>query len=169
MARQPLFPVRDQLRSFPGSCNVDLSHPGRIAPAFDHASLTGTADVLHYFGAPFVETTDANGNPIAFAFANLTVWKIQNGTISVDNTFTAGGVIQGLLMVDNGSGTRVLMATFGTGGPTGTAGNATRAMDTGTWTNNTGATKLTAYGIVASSDQIGAATGSTSTGRTALI
>ena len=165
----PLFPLGDQTRSYPGSVNVDLSHPGRVSPAFDHAALSGSTNVLHYFGAPFVETTDADGNPIAFAFANLTVWKIQNGAIAVDNTFSSGGVIQGLLMVDNGSGTRVLMATFGTGGPTGTAGNATRDMSTGTWTSNTGATKLTAYSIAASADQLAAATGSTSTGRTATI
>ena len=169
MPLTPLFPVADQVRSFPGSVNIELSHDGRVSPAFDHAALTGSADALHYFGSSFVETVDADGNPIAFAFANKTVWKIQNGTISADTTFSSGGVIQDICMVDNGSGTRVLMAVFGIGGPTATAGNATRSMSTGTWTNNTGADKLTAYFLRASSDQLGAATGSTSQGRAALV
>jgi hypothetical protein len=166
---QPLFPLGDQLKSYPGSVNVDLSHPGRIAPAFDHAPLSGSADVLHYFSSQFVETTDANGNPIAFAAANLTVWKIQNGTISVDTTFSSGGVIQDIQMVDNGTGTRVLMVVFGIGGPTGTAGNATRNMTSGAWTNNAGVTFLLAYHLRSCSDQLGAATGSAGTGRAALI
>lgn len=165
-----LFPPDgSQALSYPGSVNIDLSHPGRVAPAFDHAALTGSADLLHYPGAVYIETVDGNGNPISFAFANKTVWSIVNGAIAVDNTFSSGGVIQDLCMVDNGSGTRVLMAVFGTGGPTATAGNATRDMSTGSWTNNTGATKLTAYFLRASSDQLGAATGSTSTGRTATV
>ena len=165
----PLFPLANQHVSYPGSINVDLSHEGRVSPAFDHADLTGTADVLHYFGAQYISTQDADGNPIDFAFANKTVWKIQNGSISADTTFSSGGVIQDLCMVDNGTGTRVLMAVFGPAGPTATAGNATRDMSTGTWTNNTGADKLTAYFLRSSSDQLGAATGSTSQGRTATV
>lgn len=164
----PLFPVADQLKSFPGSMNVDLSHPGRVSPAVDQNTLTGTADKLHYFSSQFIETQDADGNPIAFAAANKTVWKIQNGTISADTTFA--DVVQDIQMISQtvaGVESRVLMAVFGTGATVN--GNATRNMTTGAWTTNTGATMFTGFLLRSNSDQLGAATGTAGTGRASLV
>lgn len=169
MTLSPLFPLGNQNASFLGSMNLDFSATGKVTPVYNHAQLSGSANLLHYPIAKSIVTKDTDGNPIVFFAANKTVYAIRNGTITADKTFSTD-VIQDLCMIDNGSGTKLLMAVFGNGSTIN--GNATRDMtvDVGgaAWTTNTGATMLTAFFVTRVGPHYYAVTGSAGQGRTGL-
>lgn len=165
----PFIPLANPNLSYLGSMNCDFTSPGKVMPVPKHAPITNSGELLHYPVAHAIVTKDTSGNPIVFFAANKTVYAIRNGARATDVTFADS--IQDLCMIDNGSGTKLIMAVFGTGSTVN--GNATRDMsvDVGgaAWTTNTGATMLTAFFIRRVGPHYYAVTGSASQGRCNLI
>jgi len=157
----PFFPFENQDIAYPLSMQLDLTQPGKAIPAFDMGELSGSADMLHYVTAAIV-TKAPNGNPRTYFSCNKSVFYEEGGVRTTDQTFA--DTIQGMAIVDNGSGTPVLLVTFGTSASVN--GNAVRSLSTDTtpWTTNTGATKMQAWGLKTAGPNLYANTGAGASG-----
>lgn len=160
MTVTPFFPFENQDIAYPLSMNVDLTQPGKVLPAFDMGELAGSGDMLHY-PSPGIVTKAPSGNPRTYFSCNRSVFYEEGGVRTTDQTFA--DAIQGMAIVDNGSGTPVLLVTFGTGTVN---GNAVRSLSTDTtpWTTNTGATKMTAWFLKTAGPNLYANTGAGASG-----
>ena len=110
-----LFPRVASEGSFLGNTNMTSHFAGRIMPSFGHSYMTNSGDVLHFF-VDVIETiaptgTSTGGNPRQYAGANKTMYRLDNGTRTSDTTFN--DVVQGMVICDNGSGTKILLVGFG--------------------------------------------------------
>lgn len=139
--------------SYLGSMNMDTSHVGRAIPWFDFAEVSAT-DRLHY-PTFVVETTNPTGNPRVYYGINKTVYRYEDGTETADNAFN--DVVQGGLIVDNGSGTDILLVTFGSSTNPRVAYRSL-TTDTTPWTTQTTSTYMQAWGITSANGDVYAVT-----------
>lgn len=176
MPQTSVFP---DIGQFPGSANIHIEN-GKLMPAFDHAAMTNSADVLHYFIKEVVETQNPSGNPRQYAFANNQAFFFEDGARTTDQSFTAGNAVQCAGIVEgppftNGIGTKKLMVSFGTGAAE-TTRLRTLTTDTSPWTAAVGpgtATQATMFKFVVLGDgsviaATGSAQSSTNIGRCSL-
>lgn len=126
--RTKVYPSRN---GAPGSMNA-FTLDGGFTPAFTHFILTMPAttyspatDRLHYYVAA-IETkapVSTGGQPRQYGIVAKSVFRLDSGTptddlINFQSTFDAfNDVVQGAVICDNGSGTPILLVTFGTGNP----------------------------------------------------
>ena len=118
MTVTPFFPFENQDIAYPLSMNVDLTQPGKVLPAFDMGELAGSGDMLHY-PSPGIVTKAPSGNPRTYFSCNRSVFYEEGGVRTTDQTFA--DAIQGMAIVDNGSGTPVMLVTVWTGTVNGNA------------------------------------------------
>lgn len=133
----PIFPEKG---SWPGSANIHIEN-GKLMPAFDHAAMTGSSDILHYFIKETIETTNPSGNPRNYAFGNNQAFYYEDGARTTDTSFTATCAVQCAGIVEgppfsNNVGTKKLMVSFGdaTGGIAESTRLRTLTTDAAPWT-----------------------------------
>ena len=106
-----VFPLtQGAIQAYIGSMNVDTSW-GKAVPSFDHADMTSSAQKYAWFLNEVIETTAPSGAPRQYAFANKSCYRFDNGTLTTDTTFNSAP--KGAAIVDNGSGTKILVVGFG--------------------------------------------------------
>lgn len=163
--RQRIFPKpNDGIASYLGSMNMDIVD-GKMVPAFDHGRVSGETDFVH-FVVTTIEYKAPNGNPRHYILVNKSAYRWEDGALTLDGSFT--DVVQGGAIVDNGSNTPILLATFGDSGTVNGHYYRDLTTDAAPWTLNSGATKLTAFLITTVGPDIYAATGTSGQGRTLL-
>lgn len=155
-----------------GSMNMEIT-PDGACPAFDHGAISGGGDKAHYWGGP-IETKAPNGNPRQYAFVNTSVFRFEDGALTLDNDFTTAGVLQGLVVADDAvtPPNQRLVAFFGdsTSGALTLGGHYWRNLDTDTtpWTLHNAATALTAFGAQRVGPDVFLVSGSAGQGRCVL-